>query len=384
MKKTIYAFTGIRSDYDLMYPVYKVLDSHKNINFKIIVTGAHLSHEKGLTVKDIVRDGFRINHKITSLLSSDSFQGRLKGLAIQILTLSDIFSNKKPDLLIVLGDREESMSIALVSAYLNIPLAHFGGGDRVIGNVDDQIRHAVSKLAHIHFTFSKEASERLKLMGEQSKRIFFVGNPGIERLKNVKKIERSSLLKLFSLKPKSKFCILLQHVISSEKDDSKFQMQQTLMALDEMNIQTIIIRPNTDPGSFQINVLIDQWIKKNKNFKAFHNLDREKFCNLLKNAEFLIGNSSLGILEAPSIKLPVINIGNRQRGRLHSENVIFCTHKKISIKNAISTLRNDKSFKSKLKVCTQYYGNGNTSKKLLKILFRIFEYKDLLIKDITY
>ena len=380
----IRALTGIRSDYDLMQPIFQALHTDKDFDFGLIVAGAHLSHHHGETLSIIEEDNFRISYKIHSLFSSDKPEGRVKGLGIQLASLVDYLANERPDCLIILGDREEAMVGALAGAYMNIPVAHFAGGDRVVGNVDDQVRHAVSSLAHLHFVFSDEASNRLKKMGEQPHRIFNIGNPGIERLISTPFVFPETLLSELNLKPNNVFCMVLQHTISSELENSEEQMEETLAALSNLGHKAIIVRPNSDSGSAGINKTINKWIKINKNFKSFHNIPRVQFVNLLRNVDYLIGNSSMGILEAPALELPVINVGNRQKGRLHSENVVFVEHNRDKIKDAVQFALEDHEYRKKLKSLSQHYGKGDSSKRFTRIIKSVLLDKNLLMKDITY
>jgi GDP/UDP-N,N'-diacetylbacillosamine 2-epimerase (hydrolysing) len=384
-KRKIVAITGIRSDYDLMTPVFKEINLHPELELELIVTGAHLSHSYGYTVKEIEEDGFIIAEKIESLINGDGLTSRLKGLAIQLQDIIQTIVRIKPDILLVLGDREESITTALVGAYLNIPVAHVAGGDKVIGNVDDQIRHAVTKLAHIHLTTNAESSERIEKLGEEPFRIFNVGNPGLDRIKNVPRINRKELSTRlnFDIKDDEPLLMIIQHVISSEVDSAYNQMKITMEAIFELGYKTIISYPNSDAGGQQLIKAIQEY----SNISFIHiqkNIPRLEFVNILREASCLVGNSSAGILEAPYLKLPVINIGNRQKGRLHAENVTFVNHSKNEIKKAIQKSIFDKDYLTKVQECVNPYGDGNAAIKITNILANIPIDSKLLIKEITY
>lgn len=384
-KKLVIGITGIRSEYDIMSSVYAEIKKSKKLSLKLIVTGAHLSKKYGKTINEIRKDGFEIVNTIKSLQVENNLDSRVIGLGIQLQKIATVLSKLKPDFIIVLGDREEAMTAGLLAAYMNIPLMHIGGGDRVVGNVDDQIRHSVSKLAHIHCVTNEESKKRLLNLGEEPFRIFNFGNPGLDRLIKAKKIAVNKIpeLEKFITNSSEQYLLLIQHALSSEYNKSKSQMEITLKTIKEMEIKTIIIYPNSDAGSEDIINVIKKY-EKLKYIKAIKNIPRLSFINILRNASCLIGNSSCGILEAPILKIPVINIGNRQKERLHSENVKFVKHKKNEIKQAINQSLYDKKYIRDIQKCSNPYGDGKSSRKIVKLLETINVNENLLIKDITY
>lgn len=383
MKRRILALTGIRSEYDILFPVFKEILNSENLELLLVVTGAHLSENHGYTKKEIVADGFEIHDEIQNLLSGDSASFRVKGLGIQLQGLVQTIERLKPDILLVLGDREEAMTIALAGAYMNIPIAHLCGGDKVIGNVDDQIRHAVTKLAHLHFVTNIESAERVIKLGEEKFRVFNVGNPALDRLRDVAYLKQENLFKKLNFKIESTYLVVIQHPLSTEIESAYDQMKITLEALVETGYPAVIIYPNSDAGSQQIIRVIEEY-ENNENIYIVKNLPRLEFVNLLRNASCLLGNSSAGILEAPFLKLPVINVGNRQKGRLHAENVEFIEHDKEKIKKAINKALFDKEYRKTVAKCLNPYGEGDSAKKIVNVLQTILLDKKLLIKEITY
>ncbi len=383
--RLVLAVTGIRSEYDIMSSVFTAIENHPSLELQLVVTGAHLSEDYGFTIKEIEQDGFKIVDQIESLLNSDSTSGRVKGLAIQLQGLAQTVSRVKPDFLLVLGDREESMTTALIGAYMNIPVAHIAGGDRVVGNVDDQIRHAVTKLSHLHFTTNEESAERILKLGEQPFRVFNTGNPGIDRFVEVPRISLSDVSNQIgvNLVDDEPYIILLQHVISSELEFAYDQIKESLEAIKEMAIKTIVIRPNSDAGGQQL----VRAIKEYESLPFIHvakNIPRLGFVNLMRNASCILGNSSAGILEAPYLKLPAINVGNRQHGRKHAENVQFIGHDKNEIIQAVNKAVFDKEYRAKVATCINPYGEGSSSERIASILATVNIDEELLIKDITF
>ncbi|WP_419875559.1 UDP-N-acetylglucosamine 2-epimerase [Candidatus Pristimantibacillus sp. PTI5] len=384
-KRKIVGITGIRSEYDIMSSVFKAITNHPFLELELIVTGAHLSDSYGNTVNEISQDNFKIADRIESLLNSDQSSSRVKGLGIQLQGMIQTITRVNPDFLLVLGDREEAMSTALVGAYMNIPVAHIAGGDRVIGNVDDQIRHAVTKLAHLHFTTNEESAERIIKLGEESFRIFNVGNPGLDRIKSVPFLTKKELSEKmgFHIEETEPVVVLIQHVISTEIEEAYNQMKITMESVKEMGIKTIISYPNSDAGGQQMIKAINEY--RNEPFiHVSKNIPRLEFINLLRHASCLLGNSSAGILEAPYLKLPVVNVGNRQKGRLHGENVQFVRHDPNEICQAVTKAIFDQEYIQKVKASFNPYGNGDSSDKIADVLATIAIDDKLLIKEITY
>jgi GDP/UDP-N,N'-diacetylbacillosamine 2-epimerase (hydrolysing) len=384
-KKCVLGVTGIRSEYDIMSSVFRAISGHPDLDLQLVVTGAHLSEAYGSTINEIRADGFVVVDEIESLLNGDNASFRVKGLAIQLQGLVQTVARLKPDILLVLGDREEAMTTALVGAYMNIPVAHIAGGDRVIGNVDDQIRHAVTKLAHLHFVTNQESKERILRLGEQPFRIFDVGNPGLDRLLEVPVVDASELSRClgFEIVDGEPLIMLIQHVLSSEIDQAYEQMKVSLDSIKDLGIKTVLSYPNSDAGGQQMIRAIREYETLPFLYTA-KNIPRLEFVNLMRRATCLVGNSSAGILEAPLLKLPVINVGNRQRGRLHAGNVQFVTHDKDCIVAAVRRAIFDQEYRASVAQCTNPYGDGHSSKRIADILGATLLNDQLLIKDITY
>lgn len=385
VNRKILAITGIRSEYDIMSSVYRAISDHPELELELIVTGAHLSDSYGNTFREIEKDGFFVAEKIESLLNGDTLSSRVKGLGVQLQGLVQTVVRLRPDFLLVLGDREEAMTAALVGAYMNVPVAHIAGGDRVIGNVDDQIRHAVTKLAHLHFTTNQESYDRIIKLGEQPFRVYNSGNPGLDRLLHTPEISIDKISERlgFDISKDEAFILLIQHVISTEVEGAYSQMRITLEAVKQMKIKTILSYPNSDAGGQQA----IKAIKEYEHLPFLHtakNIPRLEFVNIMRRASCLLGNSSAGIMEAPLLKLPVVNVGNRQKGRLHADNVQFVPHDTEQMVTAVRRALHDDKYKNTLKMCANPYGDGKSSERIAKILANIPIDSKLLIKDITY
>ena len=387
MKRKILAITGIRSEYDILYPVLDAIQNHPNLDLELVVCGAHLSPWHGHTIDYIKKDGFKICDKVEYLLSGNLGTARAKGMGILIMGLVQTVERVKPDFLLVVGDREEPLAAAIVSNYLKIPLAHIAGGDAAMNNADDPIRHAVSKIAHIHFTICDEHKERLIKMGEEPFRVINTGTPALDRIRRTPQLSKKELFKMldFEVDNEEPFIIVLQHPLSSEVDDAYNQMKTTMEAVNDLGIKTVVIYPNTDPGSYDIIKAIEEY-RDLPNIKICKNLERLEFINLMRHASCMVGNSSCGLVEAPFLGLPVINVGNRQKGRLNAGNVIFVPHDKEIIKKHIKQLVFNNKFREHIVNNTNkyLYGDGFAGEKIAKVLYQINIDNELLIKKNAY
>jgi GDP/UDP-N,N'-diacetylbacillosamine 2-epimerase (hydrolysing) len=368
-----------------MSSVYRAIEEEETLRLRLAVTGAHLSEQFGHTVDRIREDGFAIEEEIYSLLDTDRAVGRVIGLGSQLRGLSQTVHRASPDMLLVLGDREEAMATALVGAYTNVPVVHLCGGDRVVGNVDDQVRHAVTKLAHLHLVTNEESYKRVKRLGEQPHRIHNVGNPGLDRLRETEQLSKSALSKRlgFELPEDEPFILLIQHVISTEIDQAYDQMKTTLEAIDDLQIRTVLSYPNSDAGSRRMIDAIKEYEDRPYLHTSEH-IPRVEFVNLMRHASCMLGNSSAGIMESPLLGLPVINVGNRQHGRLHAENVTFVDHDETEIRRAVKASIYDEERRKEAQNCSNPYGDGRSSKRIARLLAETDIDDSLLIKYITY
>ena len=373
--KKILAVTGIRSEYDILYPVLKSINESEDFDLQLVVSSAHLSDWHGFTLKSIEADGFEIVDKIDCLLMTNRKTQRSKGVGLLTYALSQTVERVEPDILLVLGDREESIATAIVGNYMDVLVAHIGGGDPVYGNADDPIRIAVSKIAHLHFTTAKPYADNLKNISEQDFRIHFSGNPAYYNIDKTPQMDMESLSKDlgFDLQ-EEKYLVLIKHPLSSEIKDSYEQMKITLTAIEEFcvkhDFKLVSSYPNTDPGSYDILKAVSEF--ENKDFVKFtKSLPRLQFVNLMRHARALCGNSSMGILEAPHYKLPVVNIGARQTGRLNAGNVKFVKHDNVEIIDALEQACFDEEYRTMIQNIDNPYGDGTAAEKIVKVLKEI-------------
>ncbi|HHB93526.1 MAG TPA: UDP-N-acetylglucosamine 2-epimerase (hydrolyzing) [Campylobacterales bacterium] len=358
----ILALTSIRSDYDLLSPLYRLLDDDKEIDFRLLVSGAHLSKEFGYTKQYIEKDGFNILLEIETLINSDSLSSRLKTASIFLQNSIDIVSQYSPNVILYAGDREDVIIGALLGIYLNIPTIHFYGGDHENdGHQDTYVRHATSKLSALHFVSTENHKKRLICMGENPSSIYNIGSISLDKFNNFKK---KSIQKYFKRDSFESFALVIYHPLQNEVSEKVFK--NILSVLEKNNIRGIVSYPNTDPGYVEINKVINENIH-NKNFIFYKNLERDLFLSLFSDCDFIIGNSSAGIYEAATIKKAAINVGFRQMDRESSENVIFCDSEKVSIDKAIKRI-NSIDFQTKLINMKNIYGEGNSAKKAYALI----------------
>ena len=383
-KRRVLAISGIRSEYFLQRAIFRAIMDHPDLELELVVTGAHLSTVHGHTVDYIEADGFPIVERIESLIDSNRDASRLKGAASQLQVLAHIVDSRRPDWLLATGDREEAINIALCGAYMNLATAHYSAGDRVVGNVDDMVRHSVSRLAHLLLTTNEDARSRLVRAGEEEWRVHNVGHTGLDRLGNTPKLSPKALAKELNVQEiEATYLMVIQHPISSEIEDSGQQMLETLTAVATLGVQTFICQPNSDPGS-QNMLQVFQDFNDSPKMHFFKTIPDLPFVNLLRGAAALIGNSSLGILEAPFLGLPVINVGNRQAARHHAENVVFVPHDRDQILQQVRRFLDDDEIRENARNCSNPFGDGHSGPRVANLLAETPLDHKLLNKKLAY
>lgn len=368
--RKVYFLTGIRSEYDILAPVISAVDAEPTLEPGVIVTGGHLSGRLGESLSQIEADGFDIVAQIDSLLASDGLAGRVKGAALQLAGMTDLFSQSRPDFLVVMGDREESMTGALAGLYHHIPVVHIGGGDHAEdGNVDNPIRHAVSKIAHLHMATTELSGRRLRALGEESWRINVVGASGLDRLVSAPHMSRKEVGEALGISENEEpYIVLLYHPTITDFVEARSHMSKIAGVIEQSGLRTIAMMPNTDPGNDAVVTELTALAGRNNRVKLVTYLERVVFVNMLRHAHAMVGNSSAGILEAPSLGLPTVNIGVRQRGREHAENVIFTDYDEDEIALALQTATKDTAFRGRVAKCRTPYGDGSAGPKIASIL----------------
>ena len=373
--------TGTRAEYGLLYWTIKKLISDKYFEVKLLVTGMHLSPEFGLTSKQIEEDGNKIDRKIEMLLSSDSATGVSKSIGVGIIGFADAYSDLKPDLVLLLGDRFEIFAAATAAMIAKIPIAHCHGGEATEGLIDEPIRHSITKMSHLHFTSTEEYRKRVIQLGEQPNRVFNVGALGIENINKLKLLNKSDFEKSIGFKLLKQTFLITFHPVTLEKSTAEDQFINLISAIKKFHNTTYIFTmPNADNDGRVIINLIQNFVANNKNTSiAFTSLGQLRYLSAIKHVDLVIGNSSSGLIEVPSFKKPTINIGDRQRGRVYGLSVINCKPSKKEIIESIN-LGLSESFRKKIEKSSNPYGNKNSSIEIVKILKQVLVNENLVKK----
>jgi len=382
MKRKICVVTGSRSDYGIFYSLMKAIEGYPGFKLYIIATCMHLMKEFGYTVREIEKDGFDIYEKINISYSEDSGEAIAGAIGKAVSKFSKALSKLSPDILVILGDRGEMLAASIAAAYLNIPVAHIHGGE-VSGHVDGLLRHAITKLSHIHFPATQCSADRIMNLGEEPWRIFKAGAPALDRIKKAHLPDKDRLFKKYNLAQDKHLIILIQHPVSSHVKDAGKQIRITLETLKNLKIQTVIIYPNADAGGKKMIEIIKKY-ESLPFVRSFKNISHEDYLGLLKFAAVLVGNSSSALIEAPSFSLPAVNIGIRQEGRERGRNIIDVDHDKGQIMKAIKKAIYNKRFRASVKRSENPYGDGKACERIMQVLSRIGLDERLLQKRITY
>jgi len=367
-KINISVITGSRAEYGLLKNLLVLLNKDKKINLNLIVTGSHLSKSHGNTYTEIINDGFKVFDKIYLKFVKGKNSEILNSMSKLLVSYNKIFSKKKPDLIIVLGDRYELLPAAISCLINNYNLAHIHGGEITNGAYDDEIRHCISKIAKIHFVTHYKHKKRLIQMGEIKKNIHNVGGLGVDAINNIKTIPKKKIEKKFNFKFLKKNILVTFHPVTKEQINIEIQVNNLINALKKLKDTFILFTGvNADTNYLIIKKKIMKFAKNSTNCKIITSLGQKNYYSILKCIDAVVGNSSSGILEAPSFNIATINIGSRQKGRIQSDSVINCSYDKKDIIKAINKIYNFK-FKRKLKNINNPYGKPGASKKIYNII----------------
>lgn len=363
MKRKICVVTGSRADYGHLKPLIEEIRDDTDLLLQLIATGMHLSEEFGLTYSEIETDGFIIDEKIAILSDSDTAVGISKSMATATTKFAEVYEKLDPDIIVILGDRFEIFSAVTVALVSRIPVAHIYGGEITEGAFDDAMRHCITKMSHLHFTSTEEYRRRVIQLGEEPKRVFNVGAPGLDDIEKLKLLSKSVLEEDLKFTFQEHNLLVTFHPVTLEDETSERHFQTLLGALDGLkNTGIIFTKSNADTGGRLINSMIDKYISENRSkATASVSLGRKKYLSLLQYVDAVVGNSSSGILEAASFKTPTINIGDRQKGRIRPASVIDCDCNEESILKAFERLYSEKFQSQLIEVQNPYQGKGSAS-----------------------
>ena len=361
--------TGSRAEYGLLSGLMKSVKNDSKLQLQIVATNMHLSPEFGFTYREIEKEGFTIDKKVEMLLSSDTAVGTAKSVGLGMISFADVFEDINPDLIVILGDRYEMIAVASAALFHKIPIAHLHGGEITEGAYDDCIRHAISKMSHLHFTSTEAYRNRVIQLGEQPERVFNVGAIGVENIKHVPVMSKHELEASLDFKMSDKCIIVTYHPVTLEDNSAEQQSKALLSALDSLEDYKIIFTyPNSDTNGRVIIEKINEYATTHpEKVKAWPSLGLKRYLSALHYATAAVGNSSSGIIEVPSFGIPTLNIGDRQKGRIAAESVFNCEATESAIKEGLYIILSD-NFIAKAKQTRNPYERENTTENILNVI----------------
>ncbi|MEF9934207.1 UDP-N-acetylglucosamine 2-epimerase [Clostridium sp.] len=377
MKKVL-VVTGTRAEYGLLYWTMKEIEKSDKLSLHIVATGTHLSKDYGQTIEVIKSDGFKVDYEIEMDIESDSYASIVKSMAKELSSLADIFEELKPDVLLILGDRYEIFIAATCAMMFNVPIVHMNGGEVTEGAIDEQIRHAITKMSHVHLTGAEVYRHNVIKMGEEPWRVHNIGQAGVENIIKLPLLNGDEIRKELGINNTKKIFLVTYHPVTLEEGSLVSDMENLLTALEEFDENIVFTYPNADKGSNVIIDMIKRFCEKD-NAYLFNSLGQIRYLSLMKECSVVIGNSSSGIIEAPMFKKPTVNIGTRQKGRYKCRNIIDTGTNYIDIKIGINKALFDKEFLRCLMGIDNPFGAGNVSEQVVSILEEI-EVKKILNK----
>ena len=375
-------FSGKRGGFTHLIPIFEKIKQTDNMYYSIVVADMHLSEKFGKTVGEVAKWSDNI-YQVETISNSDSKVERAKSIGIGIMKFAPLLEKVRPDIVFVLGDRGEVLAFTIAAMELNIPIVHLFGGDVTQGGVDEPVRHAITKLSNIHLASNQKSADRIVKMGEEKWRVHNVGSPVIDLIFKKRFASPEIIKSKYELDLEKPILLFLQHSVTWQVEEAENQMRQSMDAIDQLGYQTVAVYPCSDPGYESIiRVLLEYQDKPY--FQLHKNIEFADFWGLMNVADVFIGNSSAGVMETAPFKLPFINIGIRQEGRLRSDNVIDVEHDKKNIMEAIQTAIFDKDFIETVERCKSPYGDGHASERIVSILRELEINEKLIRKKVTY
>lgn len=371
--------TSSRAGYGLLLPVMQHIADSPHLELRVVATGMHLSPEFGLTYKEIVKDGFSLDEKVEMLLSADTATAIATSLGLGTMGLAAAYERLAPDLVLIIGDRFEILAAAQAALISRIPIAHIAGGDITSAAYDDAIRHAVTKMSHIHFATNTESAARIRQLGEDPSMVHAVGNPALDHLLSMHFLAREEVESRLGFRLLAKNLLITFHPVTLEPDKTKKHVEELLAALSDLedDVGLIFTMPNADNEGRDIVTAINSFVKSDpERSVARISLGQEMYYSLIRLIDAVVGNSSSGLYEVPSFKKPTVNIGDRQKGRIQAKSVINCRPEKAEILEAI-----ERAFRLDCSGVVNPYGDGKSAARIVKILESVTDFQALLVKE---
>lgn len=380
-KRRLLFITGSRGEWGYIRPVLRMIERSESMSYAICATNMHLLPAYGHSVQEILNDGFTIDYRIFMSLDGNTHVSQVKSLGAFLSSMADILASNRPDWIVLAGDRGEQLMGAIAGAYCYVPVAHIQAGE-VSGNIDGMTRHAIGKYAHLHLASNEDAAERLIRLGEEPFRVHNVGAPQVDELVQGIVTPADQLIRSHGIAFDRPFILVVQHPVTEEFEHAAAQIDATMSALRQFDLPKVVILPNNDAGALMIREGIDR--HRHGDFHVFANLKREDYLGVMKLAACMIGNSSSGLIEAPSFELPAVNLGRRQHRRMQGRNVINAAFEEAGIVSAVHNALSEEFRVGLRGNCANPYGDGRASERILKVLMDTEITDQILVKSLTY
>lgn len=380
--KKVAVVTATRAEYGLLSPVIKEIRKKEDTNFKVdlIVTGTHLSESYGMTINEI---SDRVDYRVSVPVESGTELDIARNQSEALIKFTELFMNERYNAVIILGDRYEMLAVAVAAGNTRTPIFHLCGGDTTEGAMDEWIRHSITKMSYLHFVTNEDSRKRVIQLGEAPGRVFNYGSTSIDNILNVANMSKSEALESVGLGV-CNYALCTYHPVTIERDGVEYQINGFINAIKTLpNIEFIVTKSNADQGGARINELLDEAEKEEVNLHVFSSLGIRRYLSLMKYAEFVLGNSSSGIIEAPAFHVPTVNIGDRQRGRLQSDSIVNCAEDEASISDAINKVL-EEDFRKICEKVASPYGDGHASERIAKKIYEVVMDNDIDLKKKFY
>jgi UDP-N-acetylglucosamine 2-epimerase (non-hydrolysing)/GDP/UDP-N,N'-diacetylbacillosamine 2-epimerase (hydrolysing) len=382
--RRVAVLTGTRAEYGLLKSSMEAIRAREGLALQVVATGMHLSPRHGRTIEEIRGDGFDVDREVLMQLDGDTGRAMAKSLGIGTSGLAEAFAGLDPDVVLLLGDRDEALAGALAASHMNVPVAHVHGGDSMHGAIiDDSIRHAITKFAHLHFPVSELSAERVRRLGEEPWRVTTVGAPGLDDVLAGAYDDPGSVLDRYDLDPDRPLLLVVQHPVTTRPDRAGEEMAATLDAVESFDAGAVVIYPNSDAGGDRMIAEIESR-EFGEGVRTFRSLPRREYLGLMAAADAMVGNSSSGIIEAPSFDLPVVDVGPRQEGRERAANTVSVPHEADAIREAVERCLTDGAFRERARDCENPYDYGGAGERICERLAEVDLGEELLRKRLTY
>lgn len=383
-QREVAVVTGTRAEYGLLQSPMEHITEHGDLRLRTVVTGMHLSPQHGNTYREIEDDGFTVDRKVDMLLSGDTGASMASSLGVGIQGMAQIFRDLDPDVVLVLGDRDEPLGAAAAAAHMTIPVAHIHGGDVAVGScIDDSIRHSLTKFSHLHFPATEESARRVSQLGEEEWRITVIGAPGLDKILESEYATSEEIYERYDLKPSEPLILAIQHPLTTQPDRAADQLAETMDALATLEGETVLVYPNADAGGKDMIQVIDSHPASNS-FVVRKNIPRYWYLGVMNLADVMVGNSSGGLIETPSFDLPVVDVGPRQTGRQRASNTVQVPHDAEEIRAAAERCLSDEEIRREARNCENPYNHGGAGERIAERLATVSIDEKLLQKKLAF